>query len=365
MSPTSDAWFLRFPDGRVMRAASTEAVRAHLENGRIPPDSRARRDHGDPWVPLGRTPAFSDLVRSGRRHDPAHTTPEPNAHNGGPRNTHEPLHLVGARGVIEELMSALDSTLVPGKLGVAVRTGLGLGMLALLFLILRQFLPESWTLLLGIIALVAGLVEASICAVTLTQMTFIELSRLRPSTPEEVRTGLGKFAGRLAGALLLVVGGLLAVLYLLGRAPEWIAPLEPPALAEGLTALVAVLRVLVAVAVWPLLGLALLLGPTVVIEEGSLSHSLTLWGGLLRRHLVRIILYETLAATVAFVVSVPFIFPVVVAAGPALGDGVVAQATAYVAAVLLGLAVSPALAYLTVANVFIYLNLRYEQAIPR
>jgi hypothetical protein len=158
---------------------------------------------------------------------------------------------------------------------------------------------------------------------------------------------------------------LLAVLYLLGRAPEWLAPIEPPALAEGLTALVAVLRVLAAVAVWPLLGLALLLGPTVVIEEGSLSHSLTLWGGLLRRHLVRIILYETLAAAVAFVVSVPFIFPVVVAAWPIPGNEVVAQATAYVAAVLLGLAVAPALAYLTVANVFIYLNLRYEQALPR
>jgi len=110
--------------------------------------------------------------------------------------------------------------------------------------------------------------------------------------------------------------------------------------------------------------LALLLGPTVVIEEGSLSQSLGSWGGLLRRHLVRVVFYETLAAAVAFVLSVPFVVPVVLAAGPALGDNVVAQATGYAVAVLLGLAVAPALAYLTVANVFIYLNLRYEQPAP-
>ena len=78
MSPTPDAWYLRFPDGRVLRAGSTEAVRHHLEHGRIPPDSRARRDPGEPWVPLGRTPAFADLVRSGRRGDALpHPAPEP------------------------------------------------------------------------------------------------------------------------------------------------------------------------------------------------------------------------------------------------------------------------------------------------
>jgi hypothetical protein len=359
MSSSPDAWYLRFPDGRIMRAGSTEAVRFHLENGRIPHDSRARRDHGDPWVPLGRTPMFADLIRPGRRGE------VPSAHNGGARGNHEPLQLVGVRGVVEELLTALDSTLAPGKLRTAVRTGLVLGLLALLFLVAHHYLPESWTLLLGIIAVALGLVAASFCVVTLTQMTFIELSRLRPSTRDEIRAGRGKFAGRLGGSFLLVGGGLLAIIYLLGRVPEWLALGEISALAEGLTEVAAVLRLLLAVVIWPVLGLTLLLGPTVVIEEGSLSQSLALWGGLLRRHLVRIVLYETMAAAVAFVVSVPFVFPVVLAVGPALGGGVVAQVIGYAAAVLLGLAISPALAYLTVANVFIYLNLRYELPGPR
>ncbi len=362
MSSTSDAWYLRFPDGRVMRAGSTEAVRIHLENGTIPPDSRARRDHGEPWVPLARTAAFADLARPGRHAEPA---PAPNVGNGGPRNHHEPLHLVGARGVVEELLTALDSTLVPGKLRVAVRTGLTLGVLALLFVLAHHLLPGSWTLLLGIIVVALGLPAVGLCVATLTQMTFVELSRLRPAVRAEVRVGLGKFAGRISGALLLVVGGLLAVLYLLGRAPDWLVLPEMPVVAEGLTAAAAALRVLLAVVLWPVLGLSLLLGPTVVVEEGTLSQALASWGGLLRRHLVRIVLYETMAAAVAFVLTVPFAFPVLLAAGPALGGGVVAQATEYVAAILLGLAISPALAYLTVANVFIYLNLRYEQPAPR
>jgi hypothetical protein len=359
MSSTPDAWFLRFPDGRVLRAGSTEAVRFHLENGRIPYDSRARRDHGEPWVPLGRTPAFADLVRTGRRGNGS--AAEPNAHGSGPRGNHAPLQLVGVRGIVEELLTALDSTLVPGKLRAAVRTGLGLGFLALLFLIAHHYLPESWTLLSGIGAVALGLLATSYCVTNLTQMTFIELSRLRPSTRDEVRAGRGRFALRLCASFLLVGGSLLAVIYLLGRAPEWLAQLGSPALAGALTETAAVLRLLLAVAVWPVLGLVLLLGPTVVIEERSLTQSLALWGGLLRRHSVRVILYETMAAAVAFVVSVPFLFPVMLAAGPALGGGVAAQATAYTAAVLLGLAVAPALAYLTVANVFIYLNLRYEQ----
>jgi hypothetical protein len=363
MSSTPDAWFLRFPDGRVMRAASTEAVRFHLENGRIPPESRARRDPAEPWVALGRTPAFADLIRPGRRD--AHPAHGPNAHNGGHRNQHEPLQHVGARGVFEELLTALDSTLVPGKLRVAVRTGVALGLIALFFLAARHLLPEAWTLLAGIVAVVLGLLAVSYCVATLTQMTFIELSRLRPSTRDEARAGRGRNALRLFEGALLVVGGLLAALYLLGRVPERLTPLDVPVLDDGLSASVAVVRLLLAVLVWPVLGLSLLLGPTVVIEEAPLGQSLRLWGGLIRQHLVRILLYETLAAAVAFFLSSPFLVAIGLAVWIAPGTGAVAQAVEYAAAFLLGLAVVPALAYLTVANVFIYLNLRYEQASTR
>jgi hypothetical protein len=119
------------------------------------------------------------------------------------------------------------------------------------------------------------------------------------------------------------------------------------------------------VLVWPVLGLSLLMGPTVVIEETPLGQALRLWGGLIRQHLVRILLYETLAAAVAFFLSSPFLIAIGLAAWIAPGTGAVAQAISYAAAFLLGLAVVPALAYLTVANVFIYLNLRYEQSSAR
>ena len=38
MTQSAEAWFVRLPDGRVVRAKSADSVRHHIERGRIPPD---------------------------------------------------------------------------------------------------------------------------------------------------------------------------------------------------------------------------------------------------------------------------------------------------------------------------------------
>src|SRR5690349_19800165 len=57
-----DTWYVRFPDGRVVRAANTQVVRQHLSTGQIPLESRVRRSGEDEWSTLDWTREFADLV---------------------------------------------------------------------------------------------------------------------------------------------------------------------------------------------------------------------------------------------------------------------------------------------------------------
>ena len=52
MSKASDAWYVRLPDGRVVRASSTGALRKHIGSGRIAPDSHVRRSPEQEWLSL-------------------------------------------------------------------------------------------------------------------------------------------------------------------------------------------------------------------------------------------------------------------------------------------------------------------------
>ena len=79
---------------------------------------------------------------------------------------------------------------------------------------------------------------------------------------------------------------------------------------------------------------------------------------MLRRHLGRIYLCEAMALTLAAVLALPMLLLVAIAAY-SVGDslGPVERITLQV---LGGVALTPMIAYLIVANVFIYLNIRYE-----
>src|SRR5262249_11649543 len=58
----ADFWYIRFPDGRILRAASTIILRQELSAGHIPLGSTVRRSPEDEWVSLEWTQEFADLV---------------------------------------------------------------------------------------------------------------------------------------------------------------------------------------------------------------------------------------------------------------------------------------------------------------
>jgi len=111
---------------------------------------------------------------------------------------------------------------------------------------------------------------------------------------------------------------------------------------------------------WPVLGSTLLLGPVVVVEECSVPGALRQWWWLVRRHLGRLLLYESAAVLGGFAL-LPFTFPVVLAAWGRWGQwGGLDNVIGLSLVLLAGLAAAPLLAYQAVAQVFLYLNLRYE-----
>jgi hypothetical protein len=163
---------------------------------------------------------------------------------------------------------------------------------------------------------------------------------------------------------VVVVGGILIIIYGLRALPAWLLAQGDAGwladAAEPLAAAATVVRLIVEVVLWPVLGFALLLGPIVIVEDCTPTQAVSQWTTLVRGHLTRAFLYEALAAAVGMVASLPFVVPVELVAltAPTSGvAGVAAQATVWL---LRGLALTPLIAFLAVANVFIYLILRYE-----
>jgi hypothetical protein len=369
MSRPSDAWFVRFPDGRVMHANSTVAVRHHLQAGRIPADSRVRRTIKEDWTSLDKAPEFADLVPKRRDYHSGARAASPReplvslaeGRTGGVRPNGWQLHAVGVRGLAGELLVAMDSTLVRAKLIIAALAGL-LGAAVFIASDLSARVSD-WRWLSWVGGALGFLLIWACCSALLTQMTFLELSRLRPGRRAEIATGVRRNLFRLLIAQLAVGGTAIAAIVFLRWVPAWLLDSRPPEALGGpevfagtLTAVALVLQVLL----WPVLGFTLLLAPLILVEECSIGQALWQWWGLVRRHLTQVFLYESLAASLAGVASLPFVFPVALALGsaPLTGSaGSIAQATLIL---LTGLALTPLIAYLIVANVFIYLNLRYE-----
>jgi hypothetical protein len=398
---SSDAWYVRLPDGRVLRASSTRAVRHHIERGRIPPDSRVRRSAEEEWAGLEWTREFVELVQRVRAaagpdstdiHEPVAAPPyRPEPSNLASRLDPMQLQTVGVRGYFEDLLAALDSTLVRNKLRIAVLAGF-LTSLIVVFLSQAEDVTHELEVAYGpVIAWVvvgafglAAVVLAAVCVCLVTQMTYVELCRLRPARWAEARTRLGPNALNLTLSSVILVGLLLGAILSVRELPGWLLtgstwPAEWSArvsVASGAAALGVILEVIL----WLLLILGLLLPPVVVVEECNFLVALVHWGRLLRRHLSRALLYEALALIPPVVMTAALLLPVEVAAAaqndkltayaaehggeaqlkPATVQQVKMNAILPVQRIVQGLIVSPALAFLVVANVFIYLNLRYE-----
>jgi hypothetical protein len=382
MSQVNDVWYVRLPDGRVIRAKSTEAVRYHLNTGRLPRDVWVRRTQEEEWASLEEVPAFADVfglgpVRGrGEREPAAPEVPQTplwwtaSASGATSRDDRMQLQTVGVRGMVDELLNAMDSTLVRLKLRTACVTALvTTGTLALAG-VFSSVLAGPWDLVLWIVAGLVALVAGSIGSTLLTQMTFIELSHSRPARWADATAGLGRTATRLAVSYLLLVGVPLLIILLLPRIPGWFLSAEGSA-GQVLAGILLVLDLILIVFLGPWVGFSLLLGPILVVEDVSAGKAIREWWQFIRQYFSRVFFYEALAASLAAVVSLPLIFPVAVLAPSALGPGVGEAGGFWLSIIQItlsllgGLALTPLVAYLLVANVFIYLNLRYEQGMRR
>ena len=191
---SNDDWYVRFPDGKVLHAATTNTVRKNIDRGRIPLDSTVRRADDEEWVTLAWTSEFADLVKlaAARKLMPQRrrrvVTTNGKAITASTRLDPHALQTVAVRSFFPELLAALENTVMRRKLVVIAVSGLLLGGLFALAHYPMSDLGGGRPWFNIALAFMAGLVLAA-TGTLLTRATFIELSQLRPAKPEEVRTG--------------------------------------------------------------------------------------------------------------------------------------------------------------------------------
>lgn len=356
MAEVRDYWYIRLPDGRVIRAKSTKSLRYHVRSGRIPATARVRRTASEEWIGLEWTAEFVDLVprSNGAARSRAKQLSEAAA-AARPR-----LKTLGLRGIAADITGALDSTFRAVKLVPAAALGLFLGVILAIHQGISVEPAWSW----GVDAALAAAALFGFCLVAalITQTTFVELSRLRPARSKEIRAGLGRRTAHVFLAGLVSVGVIVGVLVILRRLPAWLsADLGWP---DAAVAPVLVARLLWEAACWIVLALLPLAASCVVIEECSFARALRDWWRLARRHLGRLLLLETLAIGLGLLLSAPALVSVF-AIDPGFASGPLVLVSRVTLALLGGLALTPLLAYALVANVYIYLNLRYHSPAGR
>jgi hypothetical protein len=377
----ADFWYIRFPDGRILRAASTAILRQELNAGHVPLGSTVRRSPQDEWVALEWTREFADLVEelsarspvsAPRRRDTAPllgdaarrsanaTAPAPAT--VGSRLDPARLHLPGVRGYLDELLAALDSALVRTKLLVGVIAGLLLGVLILLeraawFERDNRWQATAWFLLAVVVVIFDALTGL------LTRLTYIELTQLRPARWGESVNGLGRLTVWIVASQVIVYGTVCALIFLLRWLPFWLGPRadEPwSASQQMLGGICLVLGMIAEALLYPVFFLWLLLPPLLVVEDCTVWSGLRQWLSLLRRHLPRIFLYQAMAFGLGVVVTTPLLLLIAPLSVPAFYPPSELQDLANgTRLLLLGLACAPLLTYGITSNVFIYLNLRY------
>ncbi len=373
MTHSADAWYVRLPDSQIVRANSTKSVRHNIKVGRIPPESHARRSSGEPWTPLYRLEPFADLLKGSSRNlktQPNHSPELPNGATESP--SHFELKSIGVRGLVVELISALDSSLNWSKLRVAAYAAFFVGLIIGIDheILTRWNWGFPWSVVWNVVKSLAFLLIAGMGTALLTQQTFIELSRLRSAQRKEIRENLDRNTLHLMGAYLVVVGLILSTLALMSWLSTWVQGQTQLEwffqCREIVISVVAVVQILLQVILLPLLGFSLLLGPIIIVEKCSLGQALLQWTRMVWRYLSRLFLYEALVASMALIACLPFLIPVGLAAMNTHHQGLLDNiASRLVLWLLSGLALTPALAYLTVANVYIYLHLRYDQPLMR
>jgi hypothetical protein len=367
---TADAWFIRLPDGRVLRAPSTDALRQHVTAGHVPYASRVRRSPDEEWVALDWTEEFADLIPAAGLPPAAPGTPSaaPLPILGDPtslasRLNPARLRTVGLRGLIEELIAALDSAMSRMKLLCAAPAGVASGAALALAGAAANYLPWPMPVWAWIAAGLVALACAVAAVVLLTQMAYVELSRLRPARWREARVGWPWFAVNLFVAYLVTAGAAVAAIAWLRWLPDQMVSANALDSGDGrdmAADFVTIAALLLEILLWPLAGFTFLLAPIVVIEERWALSAVLQWWRLVRRHAGRLFLYESVAV-LGGAANLAFALPLGLACWGRLHEWPgFASPFGFSLCLLAGLAAAPLIAYLAVAHVFIYLNLRYE-----
>jgi hypothetical protein len=360
---TTELWYIRFPNGRVLRAAGASIVRQQLAAGRLPAGTALRRSLDDEWRAVDRYPEFADLApptgqNGSRPPDAPSTAPATITSRLDPAL----LRLAGVRGLVEDLVGAIDSTTGRRKLVVAALAGLVLGALAGLAqdpLFDFGLSPPGLGWLLG----VAAFLIWSWLSVVLSRMTYVEVARLRPARWRDGLAGCVGGTVHLALAQIVLAGLLGGTIAGLRFLPGWLPGAGDASTAhlwQAAALVVAVGGVVLELILWPALMMVLLLGAVVAVERCSFVSALLQWGRLVWQRPARLIVAEGLVLGVGLLLAVPLALLVVALGsrptGPLSADALLV--TRYLLGGLLG---SVVLAYLVVANVFVYLNVRYER----
>jgi hypothetical protein len=275
-----DPWYVRLPDGRVVKAKSTSSVRHHVEAGNIPLNSRARRDSREEWVSLTRIAEFTDFGagRSKRSAGPAKDGASAQAVNANGSAEHalksgisarlDPMQLqtVGIRGLVDELIAAFDSTVSTGKLIVAAGIGAATSIVALLMMrgALAVNLDGVWFAELA--AGVTALFGLAALTALLTRQTHLELSTMRPVRPSEAMEGVAHYVIQIFLGYLATIGVAVGLIVLLHQSPEWLRGLtDNSVVGEILPTAVVSIGVVVAACLFALMTISFLLPSILVV----------------------------------------------------------------------------------------------------
>ena len=290
-----DPWYVRLPDGRTIKAKSTTSVRHHIEAGHVPLNSMVRRDSTEEWVSLIWVAEFADFGAS-----PGATPPTPSGsgsnHTGrsGVSARLDPMRLqtVGVRGLIDELIAALDSTLSRSKMVPAFLASIliYLGLFAARTVHQLVLDPEDVPWLPVVAGAAFAVIVLSILNAVLAKLTHIELSAMRPAKLRQGLKGCVKYTIPALIANSVVAGGCLGLLFLMRKLPQWATQALTSAEMNTntqniLTTPILVIIYIVSALLWIVVGLCWLLTPAVVVEESSWLAGIREWRQLIKEQL--------------------------------------------------------------------------------
>jgi hypothetical protein len=241
------------------------------------------------------------------------------------------LHLIGVPSLLEELLAALDCFCTPQKLAVGLLTGV---------LLLAATLPAMLGLWHPGASFAVGLLVVLGQMALLSRLSFQELSRSRSTSLREAARGIVGLTLRTVCTLGVVIGVLAAMRY----ASPWAGAQLPESWPGYLVDLA-----LLALGL-PVAGLAIYLTPLVsllVVEECGLWTAVPQWFRLTRGRLLTLFVSQWLTATIGLFLTLPLALILLLVPGLPL-------------AALAVFAVAAVTGYMAVANVFIYLHLRYS-----